>query len=57
MPIEPELLKIIVCPSCREELRESGEWLLCMKCRKKYPVTENIPVLLPEKAVPLDKSK
>ena len=48
--ISPELLAIIVCPSCKGELAvtpvgESVE-LVCQGCGLAYPVRYGIPVLL-----------
>lgn len=42
------LLDIIVCPSCKAELRESGNRLSCPKCATRYEVKDGVPVMLPE---------
>jgi hypothetical protein len=52
--ISPELLAIIVCPSCKGELAvtpvgESVE-LVCQGCGLAYPVRDGIPVLLVDEA-------
>lgn len=56
MPLNQELIHLLVCPVCKGPLvllpREDG--LLCEACRKVYPVTDEIPVMLEEEAVPLD---
>jgi uncharacterized protein YbaR (Trm112 family) len=53
MPVPKELLEILVCPVCKEELElkpdESG--LKCKKCKRVYPVRDNIPVMLVDQAV------
>ncbi|HQU17658.1 MAG TPA: Trm112 family protein [Fimbriimonadaceae bacterium] len=48
--IDPEFLKILACPVCddRPALRLEGEWLVCSKCGRKYPILEGIPQLTPE---------
>jgi uncharacterized protein YbaR (Trm112 family) len=48
--LPPELLQILACPTCKGELTQSedGSSLLCSPCDRKYPVIEDIPVLLPE---------
>jgi len=57
--IDPELLKILVCPKCKSELsvvRASDgaeESLDCPACRLSYPVEDGIPVMLVEEARPL----
>ena len=55
MPLDPELLRILVCPACRGELAvaEREEGLICPACAKVYPIREEIPVMLVDEAVPL----
>ena len=53
MTVDPELLKILVCPVCKGRLdyrRGSVETLDCGGCRKSYPVREGVPVMLAEEA-------
>ncbi len=49
--VHPELLKILRCPACVREkegkldfIQES--WLVCQDCQRKYPVVDDIPVML-----------
>ncbi|HWQ05141.1 MAG TPA: Trm112 family protein [Longilinea sp.] len=49
--VSPELLEILRCPACVREgrgmltlVRES--WLVCQDCGRKYPIVEDIPVML-----------
>jgi hypothetical protein len=52
MPIDPELLKIIVCPVTKGELTydvESDE-LISEQANLAYPIRDGIPVLLPQEA-------
>lgn len=53
-PVDPELLKILVCPECKTPLEERAaeRTLACRACRKAYPVEDGIPVLLIERAKP-----
>lgn len=54
MPIDPQLLEILICPACHgaiEEL-ESEKGLACQECGRVYPVRDGIPVMLPEEASP-----
>jgi LSD1 subclass zinc finger protein len=48
-----ELLDILVCPLCRKPLvlKENGESMKCAECRRVYPVRDDIPILLVDKAV------
>lgn len=52
MPISEELLKILACPICKEpvQLTEDGKGLRCAKCRRIYPIRNDIPVMLPQEA-------
>lgn len=54
MPIDKELLEILACPSCRGEveLRTDGdrEVIVCLKCGLRYPVRDDIPVMLVDEA-------
>jgi uncharacterized protein len=50
-----ELLDIIVCPKCNGQVQLSSDklWLKCSPCHLKYPIREDIPVLLLDEAVRL----
>lgn len=49
--VSNELIKILRCPAC---VRESeglldyiqDAWLVCNKCGRKYPIIQDIPVML-----------
>ena len=50
MNLDPQLLAIIVCPSCHADLEVRGEELVCTGCGLVYPVRDDIPVLLVDQA-------
>jgi hypothetical protein len=54
MSLDPQLLEILVCPKCHGELeyREAEQALLCHKCRLRYAVREDIPIMLIDEATP-----
>ncbi|MCS7105917.1 MAG: Trm112 family protein [Candidatus Aenigmarchaeota archaeon] len=52
-----ELLKILVCPKCKESLEEKEMFLVCKKCKLAFPVLEDVPDLLLEDSWPLEKAK
>ena len=56
MSLDPELLSILVCPKCRGPVEPSDDqaWLICRACRLRYEVKDDIPIMLPEQAQPLD---
>jgi uncharacterized protein YbaR (Trm112 family) len=53
--IEPWLLELLVCPRCKGELtyERDPESLVCPRDKVRYPVRENIPILLVDEAEPL----
>jgi uncharacterized protein YbaR (Trm112 family) len=52
MAISKELLEILACPLCKEEVRltSDGTGLKCRKCLRIYPIRDDIPVMLIEEA-------
>ena len=55
MGINPELLKILVCPKCKGDihLTEKEDGLTCSACRLLYPIRNDIPIMLIDEALPL----
>ena len=58
MAISKELLEILACPLCKEEvqLTPDGAGLKCVKCHRIYPIRDDIPVMLVEEAKIEDES-
>jgi len=56
MGITKELLDILACPKCKKEVNitEDEKWLICRHCRLRYPIKDNIPVMLIDKAEPFE---
>jgi uncharacterized protein YbaR (Trm112 family) len=50
--IDAELLSILACPvpECRARLELRDERLVCTGCRRRYPIEDCWPVLIPEEA-------
>jgi uncharacterized protein len=47
MPLEADLLEQIVCPACKSELiLTPQDRLYCARCRRSYPIRDEIPILL-----------
>ena len=57
MSISAELLAILACPSAdhaplRLETSGDGEQLVCTSCLSRFPISDGIPVLLADEAIP-----
>jgi uncharacterized protein YbaR (Trm112 family) len=52
MPLSTDLLSILVCPACKGDLAYDAEaqTLTCPKCRLRYKVVDDIPVMLVDEA-------
>ena len=53
--VNPELLEILRCPACVRNGPNAGlldfvkeTWLVCHDCNRKYPVKNDIPIMLIE---------
>ena len=53
MAIAQELLEILVCPSCKQPVKLTSEQngLRCEQCNLIYPIIDDIPVMLVDKAI------
>jgi len=56
MAIDKELLDILACPKCKGDivLTENEDGLICNACKLKYPIQDDIPVMLVDEAEKLD---
>jgi uncharacterized protein YbaR (Trm112 family) len=56
--LDERLLDILICPNCRGELehQREPEALVCRACELRYPVRDDIPVMLIDEAEPLEGS-
>jgi uncharacterized protein len=53
MPLDPELLDLLACPSDdHAPLHEDGDALVCTFCASRFPIEDGIPVLLMDEATP-----
>ena len=50
--LDKKLLEILCCPKCKGELYydEVNQKLICESCLLKYPVLDDIPVMLIDEA-------
>ena len=52
MAINKELLEILACPDCRAKVELRDDFIVCIGCRKRYPIRDNIPIMLINEALP-----
>jgi uncharacterized protein YbaR (Trm112 family) len=52
MALSEQLLDILACPQCKGPVRllDDGSALVCPSCRLKFPVRDDIPVMLVDEA-------
>jgi uncharacterized protein len=52
MAIDKDLLAILACPNCRGEVdyKEAEQVIECRACHYRYPVRDDIPVMLVDEA-------
>lgn len=48
--IDKELLNILACPACQGDVVLKGEKIVCIKCQRKYPIKNGIPIMLVDEA-------
>ncbi len=48
--IDKELLSILACPACKEDVELRDGKIVCTKCGRKYPIKNGIPILLIDEA-------
>ena len=48
--INKDLLDILACPLCKEEVKLEDDRIVCTKCGRRYPIKDDIPIMLIEEA-------
>ena len=50
--MDKNLLELYACPRCydRPALVEDGDRLLCIQCRRTYPIVDGVPHLVADEA-------
>jgi uncharacterized protein YbaR (Trm112 family) len=57
MTISDKLLEVLACPKCKGDLvlNEKKDGLICDKCSLMFLIEDDIPKMLIEDAVPIQK--
>ena len=52
MSIDSQLLKILACPKCKEDVKLTADEksLKCVKCHRVFQIKDGIPVMLIDEA-------
>ena len=48
--IDKELLNILACPACKADVRLEADRIVCTKCGRRYPIKDDIPIMLIDEA-------
>jgi hypothetical protein len=48
--IDKELLEILACPLCKTDVKLEDDKIVCTKCGRRYPVRDDIPIMLIDEA-------
>lgn len=54
--LDPRLVELLACPQCKQDLEYNANEniLLCRHCKLKYPVRNDIPIMLTDQAEKFD---
>ena len=48
--IDKELLDILACPLCKADVSLESDRIVCSKCGRRYPIKDDIPIMLIDEA-------
>jgi uncharacterized protein YbaR (Trm112 family) len=48
--IDEELLRILACPVCKADVSFKDDKIVCVKCGRRYPIKDGIPIMLIDEA-------
>ena len=48
--INKDLLDILACPLCKADVKLEADRIVCSKCGRRYPVKDDIPIMLIDEA-------
>ena len=55
MMINKDLLEILACPQCKGPVKlKDNSGLVCEKCKLLYEIKDDIPIMLIDKAKPVE---
>ncbi|MHC4196964.1 MAG: Trm112 family protein [Planctomycetota bacterium] len=48
--IDKEFLDILACPVCKTDVKLEQEKIVCANCGRRYPIKDDIPIMLVDEA-------
>ena len=53
MKITEEFVEMMICPACQSKVRlkEDGSAIKCLGCRRVYPIEDDMPSMIADKAI------
>ena len=48
--VDKQLLDILACPACRGDVEEKEGRIVCVKCKRRYPIKDGVPIMLVDDA-------
>lgn len=55
--IDKELLQILACPICKGGVELRSDKIVCVQCKKYYPVEDDVPMMLVDRAKPVEEGE
>jgi uncharacterized protein YbaR (Trm112 family) len=52
LSFDASILDQLACPACLGSLRLERDRLVCVGCRRAYPIVDGIPVLIADRGLP-----
>jgi len=53
--MDKKLLEILACPKCRGDLEFRDNSLICHKCKLRYRIEDDIPIMLIDEAEKIEE--
>lgn len=49
--MDKKLLDILACPACKADVRLDENKIICTSCGRRYPIRDDIPIMLIDEAI------
>ncbi|MFH1782381.1 MAG: Trm112 family protein [Candidatus Omnitrophota bacterium] len=48
--MDKKLLEVLACPACKNDVLFKDDKIVCINCKRKYPIKDDIPIMLIEES-------